>query len=57
MQLRDVASGGIKFKEKSVSSPFISVPLSLQYGNEGIANLGPLIKLKAEQQKVCRRIL
>ena len=68
LQLTDLASNLIMFEEQNVSSPFINMyvdkknvsvcysslyrPLSFQYGTENIENLGPLVKMKAEQQKV-----
>ena len=68
LQLTDVASNLTMFEEQNVSSPFINMyvdkktisvgysslyrPLSFQYGTENIENLGPLVKMKAEQQKV-----
>ena len=32
--------------------PVFFRPLAFQYGTENISNLGPLVRLKAEQQKV-----
>ena len=39
-------------KTVSVGYSFLYRPLSFQYGTENIENLGPLVKMKAEQQKV-----
>ena len=41
-------------EEKSVSSPFISAPLFLQYGSENEGTLGGLIQAKAREQKDLR---
>ena len=54
LRLTELPSGKDIFEEKSVSSPFISAPLFLQYGSENEGTLGGLIQAKAREQKDLR---